>query len=135
MGIRPEPDFDINLIEGKQAEFWVVDLQQSLTGKGEVEVKAPKPWLKEQSFYVEYECRKKAGWSKSGIATTKAKLWLFTFGSLPGGLVVETEWLKRAAREAYKDPSKRKSCMRGSHPTHAVVVSLRELWETREHEP
>jgi hypothetical protein len=134
MKTKPEPDFDLNLVEGKQAEFWVDDIRKALGGSAEVEVKAPKPWLKEQSFYVEYECKKKAGWSKSGIATTKAKIWLIKFGSLPGGLVVETEWLRRAGRLSYKR-GKIKECQRGSHPTRGVTVSLRELWETREHEP
>jgi len=130
---RPEPDFDIDLVSGKQAELWVLDIQRALSGNGQIEVKAPRPWLKEQSFYVEYECHLRAGWRKSGIATTKAKVWFIKFGSLPGGLVVETEWLRRAARLAFQRGNK-KHCMRGSHPTRAVVVSLQELWETREHE-
>lgn len=131
---KREPDFDLDLVVGQQAELWVLDLQRSFAGKGEIEVKAPKPWLEEQSFYVEYGCKRRAGWTPSGIATTKAKLHFFKFGSLPGGLVVETEWLRRAARLAYQR-GQVKNCMRGSHPTRAVLVSLTELWETREHEP
>lgn len=132
--VWPQPDFDIDVVAGEQAELWVVDLQRSLAGKGEIEVKAPRLWLEEQSFFVEYECLRKRGWTKSGIATTKAKLWFFKFGSLPGGLVVETEWLKRASRFAFKH-GKCMNCRRGSHPTRGVVVGLGELWETREHEP
>lgn len=131
---RPVPDFDIDLVRGKQAEFWVIDVQRALAGSAEIEVKAPTPWLKEQSFYVEYMCKLRAGWRASGIATSKEKLWFFKFGSLPGGLVIEKEWLKRAARLALR-LGKKKECNRGSYPTRGAVVSLKELWETREHEP
>lgn len=131
-----QPDWDINLREGAQAELWVKSVQDLFQkGNGQIEVKAPKPFLREQSFYVEYACRGRDGiWRKSGIATTKAKVFIFTFGSLLGGLVVETEWLKRAARLAYERGLK-KECTRGSNPTKAVVVSLQELWETRAGEP
>jgi hypothetical protein len=79
-------DFDINLKEGAQAELWVLDLRRALAGNGRVEVKAPKPFLREQSFYVEYKCRGRDGiWRPSGISTTKSDLMVFTFGKLPGG--------------------------------------------------
>ena len=104
-------------------------------GNGQIEVKAPKPFLRERSFYVEYKCRGRNGvWRASGIATTKAKVFVFTFGSLLGGLIVETEWLRRAARLAYERGQK-KECVRGGNPTKAVIVSLKELWETRIGEP
>ena len=131
---KRQPDFDLDLVDGKQAELWVADIQRTFEGAGQIEVKAPKPWLKAQSFYVEYACKFRAGWGASGIATTKAKAWFFKFGSLPGGLIVETEWLKRAARLAHKR-GLLKDTKRGSHPTRAVVVSMRELWETRDGEP
>lgn len=132
-----QPDWDIDRKIGAQSELWYDDIVKLMEKRnGEVEVKAPKPWLKAQSFYVEYRCRGRNGkWYPSGIASTKAKAFMFTFGSLPGGLIVETQWLKRAARLAYKDPSKHRQCIEGSNPTLAVVVSLKELWETREGEP
>ena len=99
------PDWDINLKQGEQAELWVNSVRDALAQKGTVEVKAPKPFLKYHSPYVEFACRGRDGkWRKSGIAKTKAQLYFFTFGSLPGGWVIETEWLKRAARLAYRDP-------------------------------
>jgi hypothetical protein len=131
---RREPDFDIDLVIGKQAELWVADLRRALSGTAEIEIKAPKPFLKEKSFYVETWCRRSTGWKKSGINTTKAKLHIFAFGSLIGGLVVETSWLKRAAKRAWL-AGHVIECKRGSHPTKGVLVSLDDLYETRESEP
>jgi hypothetical protein len=134
---KREPRFDLDLKIGAQSEMWVADICD-LLGKrsGEIEVKAPKPFLAEGSFYVEYECLGRDGkWRPSGIQTTKAKVWVFTFGTLPGGLMVETEWLRRAARVAWKNPADRRECKRGSNPTKAVVVDIRCLWLTRGHEP
>jgi hypothetical protein len=134
MANKREPDFDLDVVIGQQSELWVDSVRKSLAGRSEVEVKAPKPFLKKQSAYVEYQCLRRDGWRPSGIATTKAKLYFFTFGSLPGGLVIETEWLKRAARLSFKR-GKKDECERGSHPTRGVLVSLLELWETRDHDP
>lgn len=121
---------------GEQAELWVSNVRDALARKGRVETKAPKPFLREQSFYVEYKCRGRDGvWRPSGISVTKADLMMFTFGSLPGGLVVETEWLKRAVKLAWKNKLKRRECSQGSNPTKAVVVSLSDLWVTRDREP
>lgn len=133
---KRQPDFDVDREIGEQSELWVSNLRDALRGKGRVEVKAPKPFLREQSFYVEYQCKGRDGiWRPSGIATTKAEIQMFTFGSLPGGLALETEWVKRAARKAYKNPKQHRECMRGSNPTKGVVVSLADLWVTKEREP
>lgn len=131
-----EPRFDIDQVIGTQSELWVADFIKMLrAGNGAIEVKAPKPFLENQSAYIEFLCQSRTGkWYKSGIATTKAKLWVLTFGSLPGGLIIETEWLAEAARLAYRRDLI-KDCRRGSNPTKAVVVSLRELWETRPGDP
>ena len=131
-----QPAFDIDLKIGAQSELWVADICRMLAeGSGAVEVKAPKPFLQQESAYVEYQCCGRDGvWRPSGIATTKAKIWFLTFGSLPGALVVETEWLKRAARRAFAG-GELIECMRGSNPTKAVLISLRDLWETRERDP
>lgn len=131
-----QPDWDIDLEKGAQAELWVLDLRKAFAGKAQIEVKAPQPFLREQTFYAEYECCGRDGiWRPSGFQTSKAPLHFIKFGSLPGGLVVETQWLIRAARIAYGKPSARKECMRGSNPTRAVVVGLADLWLAREHEP
>ena len=132
-----QPDFDLDKEIGAQSELWVLDIRELMAKKnGEIEVKAPKPFLKEESFYVEYSCRGRNGkWYPAGIATTKAKAHVITFGALPGGLIVATDWLKRAARHAFLDRTKHRECVRGANPTRGVVVSLRDLWQTREGEP
>jgi hypothetical protein len=129
-----QPDFDIDQKIGAQSELWVGDFCKALAMES-VEVKAPKPFLEKQSAYIEFACKYRDGkWRKSGIATTKAKFYFLTFGSLPGGLAVETEWLKRAARLAFK-LGLWKECVFGSNPTKAVLVSLTELHMTRERDP
>jgi hypothetical protein len=131
-----QPDWDIDQELGSQSELWVSDVRRSLAEKGTVEVKHDKPFLKNQHCYVEYECRGRDGkWRKSGIATTRASIYIFTFGSLPGGLIVATDWLKRAARRAFRRPSAKAQLLRGSNPTRAVLVSIADLWATRDHEP
>jgi hypothetical protein len=130
------PDFDIDRKNGAQAELWVLDVCKTMAdGNGEIEVKAPKPFLRKGSPYIEYQCLGRDGsWRPSGIATTKAKLWAITFGSLPGALVIDTAWLKRAARLAYE----KKQFLEerdGSNPTKGVFVTFKDLWDTKEHEP
>jgi hypothetical protein len=130
-----QPDFDLDREIGAQSEMWVRSVRVALA-RGRIEVKGPKPFLREQSFYVEYACRGRDGkWRPSGIATTKSELLIFTFGVLPGALLIDREWCKRAARAAYRNPLNRKECTRGSNPTKAVAVSLAHLWITRLGEP
>jgi hypothetical protein len=133
-----KPDFDIDLAIGAQSELWVASVREALAGKSRVEVKAPKPFLEKGSAFVEYACLRNDGeWHRSGIndPELKAELYILCFGVLPGGLIVETQWLKRAALLAYKNPNNRREEKDGSHPTKGVVVSLRHLWETRPGEP
>jgi hypothetical protein len=130
-----QPNWDIDQALGAQSEFWVSDLRRAL-GEGTVEVKHDKPALKHQHWFVEYACQgRDRRWRRSGFATTKASVSVLTFGVLPGGLIVETEWLKRAGRFAFKRPSARAECKRGSNPTRGVLVSLADLWATRERDP
>lgn len=133
-----EPRWDLDVEIGAQSELWVGSIRDLLAKRnGEIEVKAPKPFLASGSFYVEYLCwsRRMNDWVASGLQTTKAKAWVFTFGALPGGLIVDTDWLRRAARLAYRNSSNRRACERGDNPTRGVVVSLNHLWQTRDREP
>jgi len=126
-----QPNWDIDRELGAQSELWVADIRRALAEEGTIEVKHDQPSLKKQHFYVEYECRGRDGvWRPSGIATTKSKLYFFTFGDRPGGVVVATDWLTRAARLAYKRPSARAECRQGANPTRGVLVSLADLWAT-----
>ena len=127
---KREPNFDIDRKIGAQAELWVSDLISALRETGRVEVKCDAPALKFQRVYVEYECKGRDGnWYPSGIKESKSDLYVFKFGDLPGALVIETNWLKRAARRAYRRHM-RKECPRGGNPTKGVVVTLSDLWET-----
>jgi hypothetical protein len=130
------PDFDIDRKNGAQAELWVLDICETMAaGKGEIEVKAPKPFLRRGSPYIEYCCKHIDGkWHPSGIATSKAKVWAITFGSLPGMLVIETEWLRRAARLAYEKRQLLEETD-GANPTKGVFVTFKDLWDTKDHNP
>jgi hypothetical protein len=127
-----EPDFDIDFPIGKRAELWVEDFITEPKDTGRVEVKFDGPALNYKRFYVEYKCLWRDGlWHDSGIMTTKADLYVFKFGELPGGLIVETKWLKRAFVHAAKNYSSRKQCPRGECPTKGVVVTLQDLYDTQ----
>jgi hypothetical protein len=133
-GTGPFSDFDLNFAEGAQAEEWVRDL----CGDPTIEVKAPKLFLKpdpkygRQLAFIEYRARSGSGtWSDSGITTTKATHWAIKFGDLPGALIVETGWLRRACRLAY-ERGQRVANEREPNPTKGVLVGLDELWQTRE---
>jgi hypothetical protein len=135
-GIRVrQPNWDIDRKAGADAELWAKNFIRQLY-EGSVEVKAPKPFLRywRDGFYIEYLCLRGGTWEPSGLATTKADTHLLTFGSLPGGLVIDTSWLKRAARLALKR-KRHKECNRGSHPTKGVLVTFDEILETRPGEP
>lgn len=131
-----QPDWDIDQERGTQSELWVKNCR-SLLLNGEIEVKSNEPFLKwyRGGFYVESWClHSDRKWHKSGINKTKSKGWVATFGKLPGGLMIETAWLKRAALLAFSK-GQLKECNRGSHPTKGVLVTFEDLWETREGEP
>lgn len=131
-----QPDFDIDVQIGAQSELWVSNICDMLARRsGWIEVKAPKPFLEFGSFFLEYECCGRDGiWRPSGIATTKARIFVFTFGTLPGGLMIETEWLRRAGRRAFEQ-GRRKECLRGSNPTRGVLVCLADINATKERDP
>jgi hypothetical protein len=127
---KREPDFDIDLPIGAKAEEWVKELFSNETAH--IEVKWDEPALRLGHVYVEYECMGRDGkWYPSGIKVSKSGFYTFKFGDLPGALVIETAWLKRAARRAYHRLDARKECIRGSNPTKGVTVTLRDLWNTR----
>jgi len=129
---KREPDFDIDFPIGKKAELWVGAFITESKETASVEVKSDGPALKKQRFYVEYKCLCRDGlWHDSGIMTTKADLYVFKFGELPGGLIVETKWLKRAFMHAAKNSSTWKECPRGECPTKGIVVTLQDLYDTQ----
>ncbi len=129
-------DWDINLAEGQQAELWVLDILTSLKqGKDEIEVKRDFRTTDTGRLYIEVaQCTVAKGWVPSGLSITKAKIWFFVFGWYPGGLFVETEWLRRAVARASKHPSNWQEIGPPVYdrPTRAILVSFPHLLQTKD---
>ena len=129
-------DFDFEFdTKGQPAEAWVSEVFD--TTSASVEVKAPEYFLRPderrsgiQAAYIETYSRNSGRWVKSGIHTSKADLWAIRFGSYPAALIVDREWLKRAAALAYR-LGLQQNCEKEPNPTHGVLVGLPELWKTR----
>lgn len=138
--------FDVDYKRGAQTELWVKSLTDALqNGSGTIECKRDSYFISEHAedrlrscggslrVYVELCCRSKVhGWEPSGLSTTRATLWLFQWGCHPGGIVVSTEWLRRAVDRAVNNPENHASCSYGGNPTHGVFVSLGQLLLTRD---
>ena len=116
-----EPRWDIDFAVGRQAEMWVSDIITAL-GTDAIEVKADERALRTGNLYVEYECRGKP----SGIAITRAVLWIYVLNVEQLALVVSVERLKVLGREALR-AGRDGSCTRGSHPTRGALVRLSDV--------
>jgi hypothetical protein len=127
-------DFDIDMKRGAQAELLVADICRSLgNGCGSIEVKRDSWIVHRERFYVEYECKRASGhYEPSGIAVTKAAFWAFVAGAHALLFVFSTDILKRAARKAYLDKSRRGECKYGKNPTRGVYVYLRDIIAERD---
>lgn len=117
-----QPDFDIDLAVGAQAELFVANLIDSLATRGTVEVKYDAKYLDTGNVYVEYQCMKHGVWRNSGISTTKAAFWAFVLGMDTFCFVIATDTLRDAVKERWQ--SGRRELTRGSHPTKGVVLPV-----------
>lgn len=126
--------FDLDMKRGAQGELWVEDLRKILAeGSGTVECKTDARYVQTRRFYIEHEQRHRDGvWRPSGIAVTKATLWVLKAGEHALALIIETAWLKRARDLAAKHPSNHKSCDYGDNPTRGIVVTMEHILATRE---
>jgi hypothetical protein len=123
-----QPDFDIDMKVGAQAELFVAHIIDSLSSsRGAVEVKYDAKFYDTGNVYVEYQCLRRGEWTKSGIATTKAAFWTFVLGMDTFCFTVATATLKSAVLEKWPDPRCRKELTRGSHPTKGVVLPYQWL--------
>lgn len=122
-----QPDFDIDMAVGAQAEIFVANIIDSLSQRGVVEVKYDARYQDTANIYVEYMCQRRDGWQPSGIATSKAPFWAFVLGMDTFCFVIATETLKEACRTKWKDPSHMRQLNRGSHPTRGVILPLQWL--------
>jgi hypothetical protein len=119
-----EPDFDIDMAVGAQAELFVANMMESLGVRGSVEVKYDAQYLNTGNVYLEYQCLRKGKWKPSGIASTKADFWAFVLGMDTFCFFIATETLKEAGRERWKYPKARVGLDRGSHPTKGVILPV-----------
>lgn len=114
-----QPDFDIDLAHGQQAEMFVSDIIAALRDQT-AEVKRDDRAAQTGNVYIEYECLRGGEWQPSGISTTKALVWVFVLGGL--ALAAPTATVAEVARRHY--PTSRRELTRGSHPTRGVVIPL-----------
>ena len=112
------PHWDIDYEAGRQGEIYVRRIRESLQ-RGACEVKYDRLTNKTGNLYIEYACFRRGQWRNSGIKTTKAPLYVFTFPGELFAIAVETEVLKELTRGCYKAEEKD-----GSHPTKGVLVPL-----------
>lgn len=120
-----EPSFDIDAEFGHQGELLVGNIVQSIQ-TGSIEVKRDGRWKDTGNIYVEYECRTRAGWRPSGIATTGSEMWAFVIGDPEVVLVIPAMALKDIA-EAERKRGKTAQETDGSHPTKGVLISTQSL--------
>ncbi len=114
-----QPDWDIDLRAGKNAERLVLDLITDDT----LEVKHDRKARYTGKLYVETHCRRRDGWHPSGISTTKATVWFFVLETEDKMMVsLSTDALRReVARFAHSETREETD---GSHPTRGVTVPL-----------
>lgn len=120
-----EPRFDLDYEFGRQGELWVDSVVQALRTE-RAEVKTDGRVSRTGNLYVEFECRRRDGWQRSGLATTQSDVWVFVLGSSGMALVVKTDVLKELCRPLWK-AGKVAAETDGSHPTKGVLLPLNLL--------
>jgi hypothetical protein len=126
--------FDLDLKRGVQGELFVYNIREMFgKGAGSIEVKTDYRFLETRRFYIEYACCGRDGkWRRSGLVTSKATFWAFVFGEWPGMFIVDTEWVRRAASLAWRNPEYRVACEYGGNPTQGVVVTIEHFILTKQ---
>lgn len=128
-----QPDFDIDLRLGQQAELFVKDITDSFAN-GQVEVKRDAKAATTGNIYIETQCRGRDGvWRPSGLSTTKAGMLAYVLENEV--MVVAPTANFREVVEWAQAHKLAAECTRGSNPTKGVriplVVLLRELTTKR----
>jgi len=128
-----QPDFDVDLAYGQQAEILVLEIMESIQ-KGLTEVKRDARWVDTGNVYIEYECLRGNGKEvKSGLAATKALLFGFVLADTECLIILPTATLKEYASQLLRkghqwNPKKKNPYMaeetNGSHPTRGVKAPL-----------
>lgn len=120
-----EPRFDIDYEYGRQGELWIDSVADALKTE-RAEVKTDGRCQQTGNLYVEFECRRRDGWHRSGLATTEADVWVFVIGDTGIAIVIKTEVLKAICRPLLKQ-GKVAEERDGSHPTKGVLLPLSHL--------
>jgi hypothetical protein len=124
---RREPRWDIDLARGQAGEQFIRDIFKSEAST--VEVKTDDRWIDTGKIFIEEECCGRDGiWRKSGLLTTTAKLHALVINDRQGAVILETEWLRKIAEFARRNPMNKASCTRGSNPTRGILINLSHLW-------
>lgn len=119
-----EPRFDIDKAMGDQGELFISEIVDGWNNKS-VEVKTDERASQTGNLYFEYECCYSGAWRKTGIAASEAMYWAQVIGHRSCAIVVPTERLRDLVRVKWRDdPRSRREMMKGSHPTHGVVISI-----------
>ena len=126
-----QPDWDIDLRNGQRGEQLVAGFLEGFHS-GTVEVKNDLRAIETGNFYIEYECRTAAGWTDSGIRTSKAQYWALVIGETVV-LGIPTPILRRIVRRAveFKTTTGAHPFLveekDGSHPTRGVRLEFNLL--------
>lgn len=125
-----QPHFDIDHAFGLRGEKFAGEILQSIYEQS-IEVKNDARYKDTGNLFVEYQCRRRGVWHKSGIAVTTAQFWCFVLDSGHVAVFIDTEWLLRACRSQWSDGN-HVEMQKGSHPTKGVLLPLN--WLLREFE-
>lgn len=113
-----QPDWDLDLREGKNAEALVLDLITDDT----IEIKYDRLARRTGNLYVETHCRRRDGWQPSGINATKATAWFFVLEFTDKLTVsITTDALRREVRRFANRTGEERD---GTHPTKGVLIPL-----------
>ena len=125
-GYEPAYDFTIDLENGELGEHSVAKL---LTIES-VEVKTKS--RDDNTFYIEYQqnARNRGVWTLSGISTTTATHWAFTYCDRRVLAIFETRLLYEAAKRAYHNDKWNCTEIGGDNPTRGVLITMDEIVET-----
>ena len=120
-----QPDFDIDLAVGRTGELFVARIIDSLKD-GTAEVKTDQLAARTGNVYLEYECLYRSGWRPSGLATTKAGVWVMVAGNV--AIAAPTSSVQEVARRHWRSGAVKMN--RGSHPTHGIKVPVgKYVWD------
>lgn len=121
-----EPRFDLDAKRGHQGELLVARVAEGIVD-GSVEVKTDDQAQRTGNVYVEWSCLRRGRWEPSSIATTEAEWWAWALADLTVLVAMPTLTVLDLARDAWRVQARRKTMLRGSHPTQGVLLPVDEL--------